>query len=90
MENKNKLLINLPDGYELITTGDNTYTVVEKKKQKQLPKTWEDLTITEQELFLWQRFYFNRDVGDLSRMTYWEKRIEELNKEKGLKQNEKN
>jgi hypothetical protein len=25
-------------------------------------------TIAQQELFLWQRFYFNRDMGDLSRM----------------------
>ena len=47
-------------------------------------------TIAQQELFLWQRFYFNRDMGDFSRMAYWEKRIEEFNKEKGLKQNEKN
>lgn len=40
---------------------------------------------TQQELFLWQRYYFNRDMGDVNRANYWAKRIEEFNKEKELK-----
>lgn len=26
---------------------------------------------------LWQRYYFNRDIGDINRANYWLKRIEE-------------
>jgi len=32
-------------------------------------------------LFLWQRYFFNRDIGDLSSANYWLKRIEEFNKQ---------
>lgn len=32
---------------------------------------------TSHELFLWQRYTFNRDIGDYARAEYWAKRIEE-------------
>ena len=33
----------------------------------------------DQELFLWQRYFFCKDIGDLARAQYWRKRIEEFN-----------
>ena len=37
---------------------------------------------TEKEIFLWQRYIFNRDMGDDSRAAYWLERIKEYNQTK--------